>query len=144
MRTGAYLLSQGLYLWHPDLCPSCRRERDPGVCHLCEAPVHPKTWADLRKNPPPWDPLVGEVEELAARVVAERRVIRSELAMVLEPLSLGRDDAAIAERLVLAYVAGAAREERRRHDNLRAQPTGAQGQRQNAVPVPSTTYRNPS
>jgi hypothetical protein len=105
-----------LYLWRPHLCPSCRTERDPAACHLCGAPVGPKTWADLRLDPPPWDPLVGEIETLAGRVSSERRVVLSDLALALEGAGLTDDEAAVSETLVRAYLTAGAREMQRRMD----------------------------
>lgn len=121
MRLGAYHMVGELYLWREHLCPSCRRERSPGPCHLCGRPVRPKTWEDLNLRPPPWDPLIPEIEALSARVVSERRVILSELREATADLGLTTSEAYCAELVLRAYVGGMAHEDRRRHDKRAAE-----------------------
>lgn len=99
----------------------CRREHDPNTCHLCGRIVRPKSWEDLGLLPPPWDPLVGEIEELVGRAAAERRVLRLELRSIAEDLGLTPDERALAERLMTAYIGAGAREEQRRRDKLHAE-----------------------
>ena len=127
---GAYALEVGIsgreYLaWHEDLCPSCYRAYDDRFCHLCNAAVRPKSWEDMGLEPPAWDPLVGAVEQVAARVVRERFLELLDLALVIRTEGLTEDEGNVLEHLVRQHMAGTSIEVRRRFDE-------AQKERKNA------------
>lgn len=71
-------------------------------------------------NPPPREPLVGAVEEVAGRVVSEHRVDIMAMEAVARQAELSMDESHMAEQLVRAYAGGSARAAQHRRDEMAA------------------------